>query len=217
MSCDTSKDMGCGGGLMDFAFEYVIKNGGIDTEEDYGYWSWDLPCQRRREHDRPAVSIDGYEDVPVNDGDSLRKAVANQPVSVAICASSALQFYSSGIVNDKSCCQNLNHGVLAVGYVDKDEENGGHWIVKNSWGAGWGEQGFFRLSRESAEPGGACGIYQAASYPVKETSTNPEVPEICGLFGWTECPLEQSCVCNFSFFNLFCLSWGCHAPHSMEL
>lgn len=219
VSCDTEKDMGCGGGLMDFAFEYVLKNGGIDTEEDYGYWSWDLPCQRRREHDRPAVVIDGYEDVPVNDGEALKKAVANQPVSVAICASSALQFYSSGVVNDKSCCQDLNHGVLAVGYVDADEQGkegagigaggGGHWIVKNSWGNGWGEEGFFRLSTTSKEEGGACGIYQAASYPVKETDNNPEVPEICGFFGFTECSLHQSCLCNFSFFNLFCLNWGC--------
>lgn len=211
VSCDTSKDMGCGGGLMDFAFEYVIKNGGIDTEADYGYWSWDLPCQRRREHDRPAVTIDSYEDVPVNDGDALKKAVANQPVSVAICASSSLQFYSSGVVNDKSCCKDLNHGVLAVGYVDGDDANGenGHWIVKNSWGATWGEEGYFRLSQKSANPEGACAIYKAASYPVKESDTNPEVPEICGLFGWTECPLRQSCVCNFNFFDLFCFSWGC--------
>lgn len=207
VSCDTSKDTGCNGGLMDFAFEYVVKNGGIDTERDYGYWAWDLPCQRRREHDRPAVTIDGYEDVPVNDQSALKKALANQPVAVAICASSALQFYSSGIISDDKCCQSLNHGVLAVGY--EDDENGGHWIVKNSWGGDWGESGYFRLSQRSSEPAGACGIYQAASYPVKDSNSNPEVPEICGLFGFTECPLHQSCVCYFSFFGFFCLSWGC--------
>lgn len=211
VSCDKSKDMGCGGGLMDFAYDYVVKNGGIDTEDDYGYWAWDLPCQRRREHDRPAVTIDGHEDVPENDHDALKKAVANQPVSVGICASQALQFYSSGIVTDKSCCQQLNHGVLVVGYKDANESNDqqGSWIVKNSWGSGWGESGFFRLSQESSKPAGACGIYQAASYPVKGSTSNPEVPEICGLFGFTECPLHQSCVCNFSFFGFFCLSWGC--------
>ena len=131
VSCDTDKDMGCGGGLMDFAFEYVKKNGGIDTEEDYGYWGWGLPCQRRREEDRPAVTIDGFEDVPPKDASALKKALANQPVSVAICASSSLQFYSSGVVNDKSCCQQLNHGVLAVGYVEESDSS--LWIVKNSW------------------------------------------------------------------------------------
>lgn len=208
VSCDTEQDMGCNGGLMDFAFDYVVQNGGIDTEKDYGYWAWGLPCQSRREHDRPAVRIDGHEDVPVNDKDALRKAVANQPVSVGICASSALQFYHSGILTDKSCCQDLNHGVLVVGYDDTDS-NGAHWIVKNSWGEQWGESGYFKLSQESSKPAGACGIYQAASYPVKDDTSNPEVPEICGLFGFTECPLHQSCVCNFDVFGLFCLFWGC--------
>lgn len=213
VSCDTAKDMGCGGGLMDYAFEYVVKNGGIDTEEDYGYWSWGIPCQRRREHDRPAVTIDGYEDVPPKDASALKKAIANQPVSVAVCASSSMQFYSTGVMNDKSCCQQLNHGVLAVGYVDEKESDASHWIVKNSWGSSWGEDGFFRLSKESKDPNGACGILQAASYPVKDSTTNPEVPEVCGIFGFTECALKQSCQCNFSLFGFFCLSWGCAGGH----
>lgn len=52
VDCDRTEDMGCSGGLMDNAFEYIVKNGGIDTEGDYGYWSFDLPCQHKREHDR---------------------------------------------------------------------------------------------------------------------------------------------------------------------
>ena len=216
VSCDREKDMGCGGGLMDFAFEYVVQNGGIDTEEDYGYWGWGMPCNRRREHDRPAVTIDGYEDVPAKDADALKKVLANQPVAVAICANANLQFYQSGVVNEQSCCQELNHGVLAVGYNEGD----GTWIVKNSWGESWGEDGFFRLTKDAKNPNGACGILQAASYPVKETHSNPEVPDICGFFGWTECPLHQTCNCRWSFFNLFCFSWGCDASKeqsSMEL
>lgn len=64
---------------------------------------------------RNVVSIDGFEDVPENDEDALQKAVAQQPVSVAICASSGLQFYSSGVM-ETGCCTELDHGVLAVGY-----------------------------------------------------------------------------------------------------
>ena len=59
------------------------------------------------------VTIDGHEDVPENSEADLAKAVANQPVSVAVCADS-LQFYSSGIVS--KCCTGLDHGVLVVGY-----------------------------------------------------------------------------------------------------
>ena len=61
------------------------------------------------------MTIDGFEDVPENDEAALKQAVAMQPVSVAICASGGLQFYSSGIVGGK-CCDELDHGVLAVGY-----------------------------------------------------------------------------------------------------
>ena len=62
------------------------------------------------------VSIDGYEDVPENDEGALAKAVTKQPVSVAICASEAMQFYSSGVMAGAGSCTGLNHGVLAVGY-----------------------------------------------------------------------------------------------------
>lgn len=123
---------------MDYAFEYVTKNGGLDTENDYSYWSFDLPCQSSKESDRHVVSIDGFQDVPPGSPATLKAAVAHQPVSVAICASSALQFYSSGVFSADACCQQLNHGVLAVGYQDGDATgaDSGHWLIKNSWGHG---------------------------------------------------------------------------------
>lgn len=123
-------------GLMPYAFDYVVKNGGIDTDEDYGYWSMDLVCQTTKQDRRHVVAIDGYEEVPANDSTALKKAVANQPVSVAICSSITLQFYSSGIVDEQSCCSGINHGVLVVGYAEKDVENAGYWKIKNSWGSG---------------------------------------------------------------------------------
>lgn len=77
--------------LQDYAFDYIKKNGGVDTEEDMPYWGMGLPCQGKKAADRTVVTIDGYSDVPRNDPDALRKAISQQPVSVAICASSALQ------------------------------------------------------------------------------------------------------------------------------
>ncbi len=62
------------------------------------------------------MSIDGYEDVPVNNEAALAKAVSSQPISVAICASQAMQFYSSGVIAGEGSCTGLNHGVLAAGY-----------------------------------------------------------------------------------------------------
>jgi KDEL-tailed cysteine endopeptidase len=83
VDCDRERDNGCHGGLMDFAFEFIIKNGGIDTEEDYPYTAEEGTCQDNKMR-RHVVTIDDYQDVPPNDEHALLKAVANQPVSVAI-------------------------------------------------------------------------------------------------------------------------------------
>ncbi|KAJ9516590.1 hypothetical protein QJQ45_015235 [Haematococcus lacustris] len=207
VDCDTAKDMGCSGGLMDYAYEYVIANGGIDTEEDYMYWSsWGMSfwtCNRKKESRRTAVTIDGYEDVPTDEG-SLLKAASKQPISVGICASSAMQFYSGGVID--SCCDELNHGVLVVGYGNDEKTGAPYWLIKNSWGGAWGEQGFFRLKRDVGETG-LCGIATAASYPIKSTPNHP-VPQMCDIFGWTSCSATSTCSCQYSFLGLFCVCDG---------
>ena len=75
VDCDTSMDHGCHGGLMAFAFEFVKKNGGLDTEKDYKYTAEEDKCNFAKE-DRHVVSIAGYEDVPGNDESSLLKVRA---------------------------------------------------------------------------------------------------------------------------------------------
>lgn len=91
VDCDHAKDNGCGGGLMNNAFDYIVRNGGLDTEADYAYWgAFPSFCNRRKEADRHVVDITGFEQVPANDEAALAKAVAHQPVSVAICVNPAL-------------------------------------------------------------------------------------------------------------------------------
>ena len=110
------------------------------------------------------ATITGYEDVPVNNEKALQKAVANQPVSVAIDASgSDFQFYQSGVFTG-SCGTELDHGVTAVGYgVSADGTE--YWLVKNSWGTEWGEEGYIRMQRGVKAEEGLCGIAMMASYP----------------------------------------------------
>ncbi|KAK9284916.1 hypothetical protein L1049_024097 [Liquidambar formosana] len=171
VDCDRSYNAGCNGGLMDYAFEFIIDNGGLDTEEDYPYTAVDGTCALSRKKNSKVVTIDGYEDVPPFDEMSLRKAVASQPVSVAIEASGmAFQLYLSGIFTGE-CGTALDHGVAAVGY---GSENGtDYWIVRNSWGGDWGENGYIRFERNLAETfTGKCGIAMESSYPIK-TSQNP--------------------------------------------
>ncbi|GAB2282646.1 hypothetical protein Dimus_017183 [Dionaea muscipula] len=164
VDCDRTEDMGCNGGLMDNAFEFILENGGIDSEDDYPYMAEDGTCDQSRRNNK-VVSISGYEDVPPYNEKALKKAVAHQPVSVAIEASGrALQLYDSGVFNGE-CGTALDHAVVAVGY---GSENGaGYWIVRNSWGADWGEEGYIRIERNTVSLTGRCGIAMQPSYPVK--------------------------------------------------
>ncbi|KAA8515140.1 hypothetical protein F0562_018319 [Nyssa sinensis] len=163
VDCDTSgTDQGCEGGLMDDAFEFIIDNKGLTTEANYPYKGVDATCNTKKESS-PAAKITGYEDVPANSESALLKAVASQPVSVAIDASgSAFQFYSSGVFTG-DCGTQLDHGVTAVGYGTSDSTK--YWLVKNSWGTSWGEDGYIRMERDIDAQEGLCGIAMDASYP----------------------------------------------------
>ncbi|RZC17264.1 vignain-like [Glycine soja] len=174
VDCDTKKNAGCNGGLMESAFEFIKQKGGITTESNYPYTAQDGTCDASKANDL-AVSIDGHENVPANDENALLKAVANQPVSVAIDAGgSDFQFYSEGVFTG-DCSTELNHGVAIVGYgttVDGTD----YWTVRNSWGPEWGEQGYIRMQRSISKKEGLCGIAMMASYPIKNSSNNPTGP-----------------------------------------
>ena len=155
VDCDT-KSNGCGGGLMTNAFQYVMAHG-LCTEEDYPYHAKDEDC--KDDKCESAISIKGYEEVPSYDGAALKQAVAKAPVSVAVEADSAVfQMYKTGVVDSTACGTSLNHGVLAVGYAAD------YWIVNNSWGASWGDNGYVKIAYNESGAG-ICGINQAASYP----------------------------------------------------
>ncbi|XP_010521644.1 PREDICTED: ervatamin-B-like [Tarenaya hassleriana] len=147
---------GCLYGYLDRAFEYIIKNG-IDSYNDYPYRGWQQSC---RSNARPVARIKGYR-VIQNSETELMKAVARQPVGVEVDPS--FRHYSSGVY-DGPCGTELSHAVTAVGYGTSQKE-GKYWLVKNSWGQGWGEKGYMRIRKDVAAPEGKCGIAMFAFYP----------------------------------------------------
>ncbi|CDY33651.1 BnaC08g19510D [Brassica napus] len=164
IDCDTTYNNGCNGGLMDYAFEYIVKNGGLRKEEDYPYSMEEGTCETQKDESE-MVTISGHQDVPINDEKSLLKALAHQPLSVAIDASGReFQFYSGGVF-DGRCGVDLDHGVAAVGYGSSKGSD--YIIVKNSWGPTWGEKGYIRMKRNTGKPEGLCGINKMASFPTK--------------------------------------------------
>jgi len=162
MDCSTAQgNQGCNGGEMDQAFQYVITNKGLTTEANYPYTGADGTCMSPLP--TPAVTISSFADVTVNSDSALQTAVALGPVSVAIEADKmSFQFYQSGVYSDADCGDQLDHGVLVVGYGTLSNQN--YWIVKNSWGATWGQSGYILLLRKDGE--GQCGINMSPSYPI---------------------------------------------------
>jgi len=166
---------GCQGGFMSDAFQYVIdkQGGGIDTESSYSYTGKTGTCAFNAKND--GASISAWTSIPAGDEGALLDAVATVgPISIGVDASSiGWQLYFGGIfkplplIGCSSSPKHMDHGVAIVGYgnmtVNGTSED--YWIIRNSWGAFWGQQGYMKIIRGK----NACGLANAASYPTGVT------------------------------------------------
>ena len=153
---------GCDGGLMDYAFEYVMANKGLTSSANYPYVANDFGDCQQALANQTVSNITNYTDITPNSSSALLAAVALQPVSAAVEADQAIwQFYNGGVIS-RNCGTLLDQGVLVVGYNLAGTPP--YYIVKNSWGARWGEAGYIRLA--IIDGAGVCGIQVEPSYPI---------------------------------------------------
>lgn len=166
VDCSTKYiNFGCNGGEMDHAFGYAIDNG-MCEENDITYQAKSGSCSSDEYNCNKVASFSYCVDVAPNNELLLQEAVYQNPVSVAIEADTTVfQFYKGGILDNVDCGTNLDHGVLVVGYGS--ENNKDYWIVKNSWGSSWGENGYIRIAKSNSESDpGICGIAMQPSFIV---------------------------------------------------
>jgi len=156
VDCD-SIDQGCNGGLPSNAYNVIKKLGGLETEGDYPYDAADEKC--KLDQSKLKVYVNDSVALPTNEEELARWVAEKGPISIGINAN-LMQFYFGGISHPwKIFCRpsGIDHGVLIVGYgVEKEKP---YWIIKNSWGPDWGEEGYYRIYRGD----GSCGVNQMAT------------------------------------------------------
>lgn len=154
----SSVNSGCSGGLMTYAFEYIIKNGGLCSEDEYEYTAQDGKCKVCT----PVKGTNIKDCYQISSGDSegLVFALSQQPISVGIQADTiSFQHYGGGVYTNTKCyTEQIDHGVLLVAYTNDT------LTIKNSWGSGWGDDGYITIARTEDDIG-ICGVYTSASFP----------------------------------------------------
>jgi cathepsin L len=149
----------CSGGNMPAAYFYISSETGITSEDVYPFvTNRNETKQCSFNPDTAVAEIFGFFQYTESEF-NLKHAVGFYgPISVAVNVGNSFISYSGGIYNEPNCLNGYLHGVLVVGYGRENQTD--YWIVKNSWGTKWGEQGYIRMSRNN---GNQCSIASHAS------------------------------------------------------
>lgn len=140
VDCD-SADAGCNGGDPQEALQWVVNQGGLDTDQCYPYTAQDGSCASSQCQPSPALTITSVNPISGSESD-IYTALQSAPLSIC-CDAEPWQNYQGGILTADQCGDNVDHAIQLTGY---SPNQGGYWVVRNSWGADWGENGFIYLS-----------------------------------------------------------------------
>lgn len=171
VDCDTN-DNGCNGGLPSNAFKDMISdNMGLELESAYGYTAQDGACQAKKSLEK--VFLSSWVPVSQSETDIAAAMMKYGPLAIGINAG-PMQLYMGGISDPFFCNpEALDHGVTLVAFGKEGSKD--FWTIKNSWGAGWGEEGYYRIVRGK----GKCGLNRMVASsvvaPAKLAAPKPEI------------------------------------------
>ncbi|CAI5468228.1 unnamed protein product [Closterium sp. Yama58-4] len=206
-ACDCAADRCCSGGWPEWVLAYIVYNGGIAGNDVYPYTASDQPACDAESAAVKQAQITGWEQVPAFDVQAMVQAVSQHPIIAFVDASTNdFRMYRSGFYNG-NCSADVNHAVLIVGY-GVDKVNGPYWVIKNTWGRAWGENGYMYLAMTSGA--GKCGINQIppiypvffprapqnAMYPIGPLKDNPNYAPVRASLRnstWTPDPSANPC------------------------
>jgi len=141
VDCDTT-DQGCNGGDPPTAYQFVMSEGGMEDESDYPYTGQDGTCNFQQNLVKVTITNWQYATQNSDETTMQNNLVAWGPLSICVDAE-PWQDYTGGVLMASDCSNQLDHCVQLVGY-DMTQSTP-FWIVRNSWGADWGENGYIRL------------------------------------------------------------------------
>jgi predicted secreted protein len=219
VSCNTD-GWGCDGGWWAHDYHEWKKpssesEAGAVPEADFPYVAWDAPCNGPYSH---PYQIDSWtfigSEYGVPSTEAIKQAIYDHgPVSAAVCVNSAFQYYYGGIFTGPQCTD-INHAITLVGWDDNQGSNG-VWILKNSWGTGWGEYGYMRIGYGISRVGYSANYVmygpQVPTPTPTSTSTPTSTPTItptstpCVLFG----DFNDDGVVDAADIQQVANRWGC--------
>ncbi|CAN1314699.1 Probable cysteine protease RD19B, partial [Linum perenne] len=161
VDCDHGAcDAGCNGGLMTSAYEYTLKAGGLEREEDYPYTGTDGTC--KFDKNKIVASVANFSVVSSDEDQIAANLVKHGPLSISVGINAIfMQTYIGGVSCPYICPKSQDHGVLLVGYGSAGYapirlKEKPYWIIKNSWGENWGEGGYYKICKGTGK--NLCGM-----------------------------------------------------------